>query len=137
MAFGYSQNPDILSQVLAFSMSEKDTLAQESIGALISVSANRKGHALAWSFFVNNIDRIVKRYSGGLFLMSRLVKAVTESFTSETAYQEVASFFASNEDKLTGSEKAVKQALEHVRLNLTWRNKDITSLKKFVTEQAH
>ena len=117
-------------------MSDKDTLAQESIGALISVSSNRRGHALAWIFFVNNIDRIIKRYSGGLFLMSRLVKAVTESFTSEASYQEVAEFFAKNEDKLVGNEKAVKQALEHVRLNVTWRNKDITSLKKFVMEQV-
>ena len=117
-------------------MSDKDTLAQESIGALISVSSNRKGHALAWSFFVNNIELIIKRYSGGLFLMSRLVKAVTESFTSEASYQEVADFFAKNEARLTGAEKAVKQALEHVRLNVTWRNKDITSLKKFLMHET-
>ena len=85
MAFGYSENLDILAQVLfciiysigydffgkcqrvpiciqvlSLSLSE-ETLAQESIGAMVSVASNRRGHSLAWSFFVNNIDRIVRR----------------------------------------------------------------------------
>ena len=47
--------------------------------------------------------------------MSRLVKAVTESLTTESAYTEAAGFFGHNEAKLVGAEKAVKQALEHVR----------------------
>ena len=131
MAFGCSEDPNILDQILSFSMSDK-ILAQESIVAIVSVASNRVGAQQAWAFFTKHIDRIVQRYSGGLFLMSRLIKAVTESFADVDSYQEIVSFFSQNEHKLVGSEKAVKQALEHVRLNVTWRDKHIDSIRSFL-----
>ena len=62
----------------------------------------------------------------------RLVKSVTESFSDHESFQEAVDFFEANDGKFVGSENAVKQALEHVRLNVTWRDKDIDSIRRFL-----
>ena len=67
-----------------------------------------------------------------LFINFRLVKSVTESFSDRESFQDAVEFFGANEGKFVGSENAVKQALEHVRLNVTWRDKDIDSIKRFL-----
>ena len=64
----------------------------------------------------------------------RLVKAVTESFSDRESFQEAVEFFEANASKFVGSENAVKQALEHVRLNVTWREKDIDAIRRFLTD---
>lgn len=73
-AFGYCEDPNILSQILDFCMDCQQTHAQEAVVALLSLASNRVGARHAWNFFVANIDQIVARYSGGLFLMSRYKK---------------------------------------------------------------
>ena len=70
-AFGYCEDPNILSQILDFCMDSNQTHAQEAVVAILSLASNRVGARHAWNFFVTNIDQIVARYSGGLFLMSR------------------------------------------------------------------
>ena len=70
-AFGYCEDPNILSQILDFCMDSNETHAQEAVVAILSLASNRVGACHAWNFFVANIDQIVARYSGGLFLMSR------------------------------------------------------------------
>ena len=62
----------------------------------------------------------------------RLVKAVTESFSDRESFQEAVEVFEANKTKLVGSENAARQALEHVRLNVTWRDKDIDAIKRFL-----
>ena len=57
---------------------------------------------------------------------------MTESFSDRESFQDAVEFFEANEGKFVGSENAVKQALEHVRLNVTWRDKDIDSIKRFL-----
>ena len=60
------------------------------------------------------------------------MKSVTESFSDRESFQDAIEFFEANESKFIGSENATKQALEHVRLNVTWRDKDIDSIKRFL-----
>ena len=67
-----------------------------------------------------------------LCIIFRLVKSVTESFSDRESFQDAVEYFEANEGKFVGSENAVKQALEHVRLNVTWRDKDIDSIKRFL-----
>ena len=105
---------------------------QDSLITMVSVASNRHGYKQAWSFFANNLGKISKRYAGGLFLMSRLVKSVTENFSDMDYYKEISDTFAQNKDKLVGAETAVEQACERVKLNAAWRAKDIDNLRRFL-----
>jgi len=133
-ALGKAQNMDILAEVMEFALSS-EVHAQDALLILVSAASARVGHRHAWNFFVANIDKILDRYLGGLFLFSKLVKSVTESFCDEDSYREVSDFFASNRARLVGAEHSVTQAEEHVRLNVIWRQKDIGRIRAFL--EAH
>lgn len=132
-AFGYSEDPNIIQQVLELAISTEKTHGQESVVAIASVATNsRRGSRCAWEFLVANVDKLAERYSGGLFLMSRLIKVVTESIFDPECHRQAAAFFEANMHKLVGSEHSVKQALEHIRLNMSWKDKDIEALERFL-----
>ena len=99
---------------------------------IVASSFNRFGYRLTWNFFVNNLDKIVDRYVGTLFLFSKLVKSVTESFCDQEGYEAVADFLMTNRSKFHGNEHSVEQAEEHLRLNVIWREKDVTNLQHFL-----
>jgi hypothetical protein len=120
-----------LLSVLDFAMSLEVPL-QDSLVAMVSVASNRHGYRHAWSFFSSNLNKIAKRYSGGLFLMTRLVKAVSENFSDQDSLKEISDTFAANKELLVGSETAVEQACERIKLNSAWRGKDIDKLRTFL-----
>lgn len=130
-ALGSSKNQDVLDEVLRFSMSA-EVHPQETLHVLINASASREGHALTWSFFKTNIRVISERYSHGLFLLAKIVSSVVESFVDQESYNNICDFFARNKEKFVGSEQGVEQAIEHVKLNVIWRVKDVDSIRNFL-----
>ena len=60
-ALGYSQEPNVVAQILEFSLSV-EVPPQDSIVTLSSVASNRYSYKQAWTFFANNIEKITKRY---------------------------------------------------------------------------
>ncbi len=130
-ALGKAQDPDVLAKVLEFALSP-EVHAQEALLVIVSAASSRVGHRFAWNFFVAEIDKILERYLGGLFLFSKLVKSVTENFCARQDLIEVSAFFGVNRSRLVGSEHCVEQAEEHVRLNVIWREKDIDKISSFL-----
>lgn len=130
-AMGYCHDPNIVETVLEFAVS-MEVPPQDSVVTISSVASNRYGYKQAWSFFAHNLEKICRRYAGGLFLMARIVKAVTENFSDMESWKEISDTFAQNADKFVGAETAVDQACERVRLNSAWRTKDIENLRRFL-----
>ena len=67
-ALGYSQEPNVVAQVLEFALSV-EVPPQDSIVTLSSVASNRYSYKQAWTFFANNIEKITKRYIFTFFIM--------------------------------------------------------------------
>ncbi|XP_040574579.1 puromycin-sensitive aminopeptidase [Lepeophtheirus salmonis] len=130
-AMGYFKDENVLSQVLDFSLSS-EVQPQESLVAICSVCANKHGYRLVWSFFTANFDKFVERYGRGLFLMERLLKAVTESFCTESDLKKVREFFIKKSTSLEGFERNISQAEETIRLNITLKNRDLEGVKDFL-----
>ena len=89
-SLGYSHDRDVLARVLAFSLDPR-LRDQESVLVLESVCQNRLGVRLAWDFFKEHLKEFFSRYGHGLFLMSKLIKCVTENFSTEEELTEVTS----------------------------------------------
>jgi len=89
------------------------------------------GREQAWKFFQDNKAIFQERYDGG-FLISRLVKYVTENFASEERALEVETFFADN--NFPGTERTVQQSIETIRLNSEWLARDLVDVKTFITK---
>jgi puromycin-sensitive aminopeptidase len=123
---GSIADPTLLHKVIQFAMNE--VRAQDAVFVISSVAINPIGRDLAWIFFKENSKVLLDRYSGG-FLLTRLVKHLTENFASEEKAVEIENFFKQNE--FQGAERTVQQSIETVRLNAAWLNRDIVDIREY------
>ena len=98
-----------------------------------SVCQNRLGVSLAWEFFKEHIKEFYARYGHGLFLMSKLIKCVTENFSTEEELTSVSEFFSQHPEM--GCERTIRQAKENISLNLYWKNRDLDSVARFLSSR--
>ncbi|KAL1518164.1 hypothetical protein ABEB36_001830 [Hypothenemus hampei] len=126
-SLGVANDVELLTKVLEFAMSDEVRL-QDKVFVIISVSLNAKGRDLAWDFFKNNWIIIKDQFSG--FLLTRLVKYLTENFTDDIKAAEVESFFESH--SAPGTERTVQQSIETIRLNARWLERDRVAIGKFL-----
>ena len=75
---------------------------------------NPSARAAVWTFFQDRKAFFGARYESG-FLLSHLVKSITENFTTEESAQEIEQFFKTN--PFPGTERSVQQSIETIRLN--------------------
>jgi puromycin-sensitive aminopeptidase len=129
-ALGSITNIALLQKVIQFAMSE-EVRAQDAVFVIASVAINPVGRDLSWTFFKENWKILLDQYSGG-FLLTRLVKHVTENFASEEKALEIEKFFKTHE--FAGAERTVQQSIETVRLNSKWLQRDIQEIQEFLKE---
>lgn len=130
LAFGAARDPTILQKVLDFSMSSEPR-STETVRIVGAAGINTKGRDLAWTFFKSNAEAFQTKYEGG-YLLSWLVKSLTENFASEEKALEIETFF--KENKFAGTERTVQQSVETIRLNAAWLKRDSTSIAEFLKQ---
>jgi len=123
---------ELCARGLKFAISD-DVRKQDSVHLIGSIAANYKGRDVSWQFFKDNFVELKERYAAG-FLLSRLVKSVSETFVTVERAAEVETFF--QENPMPGSERNVAQAIETVRLNAAWLTRDGAEIKKFLDEKS-
>ena len=94
-----------------------------------AVAANPVAREAAWKFFQDNKAVFIERY-GASMLMGRLIKLVTENFTTEEKAAEVENFFKVNQ--FPGSERSVQQSVETIRLNSAILKRDAAEVKQYL-----
>lgn len=129
-ALGSISNVDILRKVIAFAMSN-EVRAQDSVFVIVSVAINPKGRDMTWNYFKENWKILLDRYEGG-FLLSRLIKYLTENFSTEERALEVEQFF--KEHEFPGTERTVSQSIETIRLNVAWLKRDLDGISAYLKQ---
>lgn len=109
---------------------QHEVRSQDTVFVIASVALNSNGRDLAWQFFKDNWDKISERYTGG-YLLSRLVKLLTEGFANDQMAKEVEDFFEKN--KASGTERTVQQSIETILLNTSWLNRDSAAIEKYLS----
>jgi len=120
-------NKSLLAKALEFSISAS-VRAQDSVHMIGSVACRRQGRDLSWQFFKDNFVLLSERYQSG-FLLSRLVKSCCSDFLTEQRAMEVEKFFTDH--PLPGSERNVAQAVETIRMNAAWLQRDLSDIANF------
>ena len=110
-------------------MFQDEVRAQDTVFVIISVAMSRVGRDLAWRFFVDNWALFNDRYKG--YLLTRLVKFVAENFASEESAKEVEQFFKAHD--ISGTERTVQQAVETIRLNAAWLQRDTDAIRNYLS----
>ncbi len=117
----------VLTSILEFSFS-KEARGQDTIKAVNFVWANPYGRDVAWSYVKFCWPRILERFGGG-HLFSRFILPAA-NFTKGEEADDVESFFGKN--KTEGIERTVAQAVEQIRSNAAWLERDSGKIKKFL-----
>lgn len=68
-------------------------------------------------------------------MLARLIKHLTENFTSEEQAKEVEDYFRANH--FPGTERTVSQALETVRSNAAWLRRDLAQIEEYLTNEVN
>ncbi|KAM7284028.1 puromycin-sensitive aminopeptidase [Ixodes scapularis] len=120
-------DPELIQATLEFALSS-EVKTQDAVFVIISCAATPISRDMAWRFLQSNKGIICERFSG--FLITRLVKQVTEDFVSEEMAVEVKSFFSQN--PFPGTERTVQQSLENIRLNASWLARDTEAIRQYL-----
>ncbi|PKB73275.1 MAG: hypothetical protein BZY75_02675 [SAR202 cluster bacterium Io17-Chloro-G7] len=113
---------ELLRETLERSLSS-EVRSQDTIFVVTGVGSNLKGRDLAWDFIKSNWPEFDRRYGSGGFGLMRLV-SVCGNFSTADKLADVESFFTEN--PAPAAERTIRQALERIRLNIRWleRNRE-------------
>jgi puromycin-sensitive aminopeptidase len=122
-------NQKLCDRILETSLS-KDVRSQDSVIVIMRVLGNRVGREQAWKFVQDSWDQLIKRYGQGGHLLSYVPQGL-EVFADHKRADDVAEFFATH--PAPGIERTVRQAVERIRLQADWFERDEVALKRFLT----
>jgi puromycin-sensitive aminopeptidase len=122
MAVTRFSDPELLLETLKRSLSS-DVRSQDTVFVVTAVGSNRRGRDLAWEFVKDNWPEFDRRYGSGGFGLMRMV-SICGNFASSEKLADVETFFT--EHPAPAAERTIRQALERVRLNIRWleRNRE-------------
>tara|TARA_B100000315_G_scaffold185467_1_gene174602 strand:- start:813 stop:3425 length:2613 start_codon:yes stop_codon:yes gene_type:complete len=126
MAVTRFSDQELLGETLKRALSS-DVRSQDTVFVVTGVGSNRRGRELAWEFVKDNWPEFDRRYGSGGFGLMRLV-SICGNFASSEKLADVESFFA--EHPAPAAERTIRQALERVRLNIKWleRNREAVAV---------
>lgn len=132
-AVGLFRDGKILNKTLEFSMSA-DVRFQDTTSMMSSVLTNPYGRHLAWTFVKKNWSKLLSRYGGAFFMLSRLVESVGE-FCRESDRQDVEKFFKTH--PAAEIERTIAQTLERISSNVNWLARDREKISAFLHKASN
>ncbi len=119
----------LLVIALRLSLSES-ARSQDLLKSISAVWANPWGRYVAWNFLKSHWEEIVKRFEGG-HLFPRFIQPA-ENFVTKKDAKDVEIFFKKN--PALGIDRTIAQAVEQIRSNATWIQKDGENIRKFLKD---
>jgi puromycin-sensitive aminopeptidase len=134
VALARPRDEHLLQETLRRSLTDA-VRSQDSVVVIANVATSRPslGRDLAWSFVKKNWDELYRRYAPSGFLVRRLV-AIAQAFSTPAAAKDVDSFFRAREAPEV--HRAVQQAIEKIRVNAAWRNRNGKELARWFASQG-
>lgn len=131
-ALAQFKQPELAQRTLEFGLSD-EVRAADSIRPILGVVLNRYHGEQGWKFIQDNWQTIVKRYGQGGHLLTYFVDVIGGAFCTQDKADEVKTFFDSH--PYTGIERNVKQVIERIELKAAWRERDLTSVKSYLSNR--
>ncbi|KAK2902180.1 leucyl-cystinyl aminopeptidase isoform X2 [Channa argus] len=126
-----SQNVQYLVWVLNAAL-KGDIIPTQELPLVIKTACNSfAGSLFAWDFIQQNWERLIEKFPVGSFSIQTIIKSATSQFSTQTHLNQVQSFFSSLKEH--GSQmRSVQEALETIRLNQRWMDKNLPTLQKWL-----
>ena len=115
------EDQDLLMTTLERSLDTEFVRTHNTIGIMARTAGNPKGKNLAWDFLKANWDEFDRRYGEGGFGLMTLV-SIAGRFTTQEKLEDVERFFT--DTPVPAADRTIRQALEAIRLNVAWLEKN-------------
>ena len=125
------EDPALLATTLERSLDTDFVRTHNTIGIMARTAGNPKGKGLAWEFLKANWSEFDRRYGEGGFGLMTLVSTAGR-FTTQEKLEDVERFFTDN--PVPAADRTIRQALEAIRLNVAWLEKNRVPLAEWLTE---
>jgi len=121
-------SPELLKRALTFAVSEQ-VRPQDCCHMIACVARNNAagGRDLCWNFLTEHFDELKERHTG--YLLNYLIKSITEKFLTLDKAAMVEKYF--EEHPVPSAKRGLSQALETVRVNAAWHERDGEQLEAF------
>lgn len=109
-----------------------DLIQTQELPLVISTVCNGfAGYLFAWDFIQENWDRLIEKFPVGSFAIQTIIKSATSQLSTQAHLHQVQGFFSSLKER--GSQmRSVQEALETIRLNQRWMDKNLPTLQKWL-----
>ena len=123
--------------VLNFAFTE-EVRSQDAPYVFSHLSGNPAAKKIVWAYFQENWKKINDKFSGGSFLLGRLVSSVCGSHTSEEKAREIEAFFGQFPKSETSAvDKEILQSVEKVRASARWVASEAENTAKWLKDQGY
>uniref|UniRef100_A0A669DZC3 Aminopeptidase n=1 Tax=Oreochromis niloticus TaxID=8128 RepID=A0A669DZC3_ORENI len=129
-----SKDTSKLEGLLELGLEGKVIRSQDLSTLILMVARNPKGHYLAWNFVKKNWDTLVQKFQLGSFCIRNIIIGTTNQFSSPEELTEVQSFFESIKEQASQL-RATQIALDNVLKNVRWVQRNLETLRKWLSEQ--
>ncbi|XP_044052711.1 leucyl-cystinyl aminopeptidase isoform X2 [Siniperca chuatsi] len=109
-----------------------DIIQTQELPLVIStVCKGFAGYLFVWDFIQENWDRLIDKFPVGSFAIQTIIKSATSQFSTQAHLDQVQGFFSGLKER--GSQmRSVQEALETIRLNQRWMDKNLSTLRKWL-----
>jgi len=121
----------LLQRALDLSINPKYVRPQETLRIISNVAYNPYGQELAWNFFRQHFQELVRRYSVSAgAAVGSLLQACTKYFASEVKLKEVLAFL--QENPFPEGSRSIQQGTEQIQSNIDWLSQNRNSLQTWL-----
>ncbi|KAL9112862.1 MAG: hypothetical protein Q9227_002939 [Pyrenula ochraceoflavens] len=121
-SLGSARDPDVISHVLALSLSPDVIARNETYKLLAPLAKHRQGKEALWAWFVENYDKVVKSVGSALGLLAGVVKTCVGGLGTKEQYEEVKKFFKGKDTE--EFDKSLAQSLDQILGRTRWVERD-------------
>ncbi|XP_068166896.1 leucyl-cystinyl aminopeptidase isoform X2 [Antennarius striatus] len=117
--------------ILLLSLSGDIIQTQELPLVIYTLCKEIPGYLFAWDFVQEHWDKLIEKFPVGSFPLQAIIKSTTSQFSTQAHFDQVQCFFSGLKER--GSQmRSVQEALETIRLNQRWMNKNLSVLRKLL-----
>ncbi|XP_068460773.1 leucyl-cystinyl aminopeptidase [Clinocottus analis] len=109
-----------------------DTIPTQELPLVIhTVCKGFAGYLFVWDFIQENWNSLIEKFPVGSFAMQTIIKSATSQYSTQAHLDQVQDFFSSLKER--GSQmRSVQEALETIKLNQRWMDKNLPTLQKWL-----
>ncbi|XP_044766534.1 puromycin-sensitive aminopeptidase-like [Coccinella septempunctata] len=123
-----AKDEKLLRKVLTFSMSS-ETTAEETVLIVMTITSTKTGRDLLWDFYRTHWRDILNKVKNKEHL-TKMIQDITEKYATESMAMEIETFF---NKQLPCNEVTFRTALETLRNNAVWLDRDSEAIKQFLS----